>query len=147
MAKSLTCMLMSGPLLTGYTQTINDYYDKEIDAINEPNRPIPSGTQQLGQTFPHRNTLCFLSPDMELTMTGKAVAYPRGMSLQCVLHSLPAEQLKQQSTVWLSHHMYTKLRLSSMCRNLHCRMWTVSDRMAQLQKPVLPYQQNYQSAR
>ena len=34
---------MSGPLLTGYTQTINDFFDKEIDAINEPNRPIPSG--------------------------------------------------------------------------------------------------------
>ena len=42
-AKSATCMLMSGPLLTGYTQTINDYFDREIDAINEPNRPIPSG--------------------------------------------------------------------------------------------------------
>ncbi len=42
-AQSLTCMVMSGPLLTGYTQTINDYYDREIDAINEPNRPIPSG--------------------------------------------------------------------------------------------------------
>ena len=41
--KSALCMLMSGPLLTGYTQTINDYYDKEIDAINEPYRPIPSG--------------------------------------------------------------------------------------------------------
>lgn len=40
---SLLCMVMSGPLLTGYTQTINDYYDKEIDAINEPYRPIPSG--------------------------------------------------------------------------------------------------------
>jgi chlorophyll/bacteriochlorophyll a synthase len=37
------CMLMSGPLLAGYTQTINDYYDREIDAINEPYRPIPSG--------------------------------------------------------------------------------------------------------
>lgn len=48
-------MLMSGPLLTGYTQTINDYYDKEIDAINEPNRPIPSGTQQLSKTFPNIN--------------------------------------------------------------------------------------------
>jgi chlorophyll/bacteriochlorophyll a synthase len=35
--------LMSGPLLAGYTQTINDYYDREIDAINEPYRPIPSG--------------------------------------------------------------------------------------------------------
>ncbi|HEY9706556.1 MAG TPA: chlorophyll synthase ChlG, partial [Allocoleopsis sp.] len=41
--KSLTCMLMSGPLLTGYTQTVNDFYDREIDAINEPYRPIPSG--------------------------------------------------------------------------------------------------------
>jgi chlorophyll/bacteriochlorophyll a synthase len=27
----------------GYTQTINDWYDREIDAINEPYRPIPSG--------------------------------------------------------------------------------------------------------
>lgn len=42
-AKSALCMTMSGPLLTGYTQTINDYFDKEIDAINEPYRPIPSG--------------------------------------------------------------------------------------------------------
>ncbi|XP_024545677.1 chlorophyll synthase, chloroplastic [Selaginella moellendorffii] len=42
-AKSITCMLMAGPFLTGYTQTINDWYDREIDAINEPYRPIPSG--------------------------------------------------------------------------------------------------------
>ena len=41
--QALTCMLMSGPLLAGYTQTINDFYDREIDAINEPYRPIPSG--------------------------------------------------------------------------------------------------------
>ncbi|KAK6943477.1 UbiA prenyltransferase family [Dillenia turbinata] len=42
-AKSIVCMLMAGPCLTGYTQTINDWYDREIDAINEPYRPIPSG--------------------------------------------------------------------------------------------------------
>ncbi|XP_068317469.1 chlorophyll synthase, chloroplastic-like isoform X2 [Pyrus communis] len=42
-AKSIMCMCMSGPLLTGYTQTLNDWYDREIDAINEPYRPIPSG--------------------------------------------------------------------------------------------------------
>ncbi len=29
--------------LTGASMAINDYYDREIDAINEPNRPIPSG--------------------------------------------------------------------------------------------------------
>lgn len=47
MAQSLVCMTMSGPFLTGYTQTINDYYDREIDAINEPDRPIPSGENTL----------------------------------------------------------------------------------------------------
>ena len=29
--------------LTGASMAINDYYDRGIDAINEPNRPIPSG--------------------------------------------------------------------------------------------------------
>jgi len=29
--------------LTGASMAINDYHDREIDAINEPNRPIPSG--------------------------------------------------------------------------------------------------------
>ncbi len=46
---ALACMVMSGPLLAGYTQTINDYYDREIDAINEPYRPIPSGAISLPQ--------------------------------------------------------------------------------------------------
>ncbi|KAG5099535.1 hypothetical protein JHK82_044587 [Glycine max] len=42
-AKSIVCMMMTGPFLTGYTQTLNDWYDREIDAINEPYRSIPSG--------------------------------------------------------------------------------------------------------
>jgi chlorophyll/bacteriochlorophyll a synthase len=48
---SLVCMLMSGPLLTGYTQTINEYYDREVDAINEPYRPVPSGAISLPQVI------------------------------------------------------------------------------------------------
>jgi len=39
----VACMILSGPLLAGYTQTLNDYFDRDIDAINEPYRPIPSG--------------------------------------------------------------------------------------------------------
>jgi len=42
-AKAATCMVLSGPFLTGFCQTINDWYDKDLDAINEPYRPIPSG--------------------------------------------------------------------------------------------------------
>jgi len=33
---------MTGFMLTAASMTINDYYDREIDAVNEPNRPIPS---------------------------------------------------------------------------------------------------------
>src|SRR6476646_8181998 len=47
--KSATCMLLSGPLLTGYTQTLNDFYDRDLDAINEPYRPIPSGAISVPQ--------------------------------------------------------------------------------------------------
>jgi len=47
--KSLACMVLAGPLLTGFTQTMNDWYDREIDAINEPYRPIPSGAISEGQ--------------------------------------------------------------------------------------------------
>jgi chlorophyll synthase len=49
--KSATCMLLAGPLLTGYTQIMNDYYDREIDAINEPYRPIPSGAISIPQVI------------------------------------------------------------------------------------------------
>ncbi len=37
----------TGFFLTGAAMTINDYYDREIDAINEPKRPIPSGEVEL----------------------------------------------------------------------------------------------------
>jgi len=50
-AKGLTAMILSGPFLTGFTQTINDWYDREIDAINEPNRPIPSGAISKGEVI------------------------------------------------------------------------------------------------
>ncbi len=35
--------LMAGPLLTGFSQVINEWCDREVDAINQPERLIPSG--------------------------------------------------------------------------------------------------------
>ncbi len=35
--------LLAGPLVCGNSQAINDWFDRHVDAINEPNRPIPSG--------------------------------------------------------------------------------------------------------
>ncbi len=36
-------ILLAGPLVCGMSQAINDWHDRHVDAINEPNRPIPSG--------------------------------------------------------------------------------------------------------
>ncbi len=36
-------ILLAGPLVCGTSQAANDWYDRHVDAINEPNRPIPSG--------------------------------------------------------------------------------------------------------
>jgi bacteriochlorophyll/chlorophyll synthetase len=45
---ALLVILMCGPLGTGFSQSINDYFDRELDAINDPSRPIPAGRISLG---------------------------------------------------------------------------------------------------
>ncbi len=106
---SLACMLMSGPLLTGYTQTINDYFDREIDAINEPNRPIPSGAISIPQV---KFQIWFL------LLLGLGVAYgldlwaghstptlfllALGGSLVSYIYSAPPLKLKQNG--WLGNY-------------------------------------------
>jgi chlorophyll/bacteriochlorophyll a synthase len=36
-------ILLAGPMVCGTSQAVNDWYDRHVDAINEPERPIPSG--------------------------------------------------------------------------------------------------------
>jgi chlorophyll synthase len=42
-ASILGAVLLAGPLVCGTSQAANDWFDREVDAINEPARPIPSG--------------------------------------------------------------------------------------------------------
>lgn len=103
------CMLMSGPLLTGYTQTLNDFYDREIDAINEPYRPIPSGAITLPQV---------VTQILVLLVAGIGIAYlldqwaghefpiltalAIGGSLVSYIYSAPPLKLKQNG--WLGNY-------------------------------------------
>jgi chlorophyll synthase len=34
---------LCGPMVCGTSQAVNDWFDRHVDAINEPHRPIPSG--------------------------------------------------------------------------------------------------------
>ncbi|MFN3819082.1 chlorophyll synthase ChlG [Blastomonas sp.] len=36
-------VLLAGPMVCGTSQAVNDWYDRHVDAINQPERPIPSG--------------------------------------------------------------------------------------------------------
>ena len=36
-------VLLAGPFVCAMSQAANDWYDRHVDAINEPDRPIPSG--------------------------------------------------------------------------------------------------------
>jgi chlorophyll/bacteriochlorophyll a synthase len=45
--KFLLGMLLTGPLASGTCQMLNDYFDRDLDEINEPNRPIPGGSISL----------------------------------------------------------------------------------------------------
>ncbi|MEM3458516.1 MAG: geranylgeranylglycerol-phosphate geranylgeranyltransferase [Candidatus Bathyarchaeia archaeon] len=64
--QNLAYGFFTGFFLTGASMAINDYYDREIDAINEPNRPIPSGV------IKPKNALVFA---FILTATGFVSAY------------------------------------------------------------------------
>jgi chlorophyll/bacteriochlorophyll a synthase len=39
----LAGVVLAGPLVCGTSQAVNDWFDRHVDAINEPDRPIPSG--------------------------------------------------------------------------------------------------------
>ncbi len=39
----LAGVALAGPLVCATSQAVNDWYDRHVDAINEPHRPIPSG--------------------------------------------------------------------------------------------------------
>ena len=39
----ITGVLLAGPLVCATSQAVNDWFDRHVDAINEPQRPIPSG--------------------------------------------------------------------------------------------------------
>ncbi len=107
--KAAACMLLSGPLMAGYTQTINDFYDREIDAINEPYRPIPSGAISVPQVITQILVLLFaglaLSYGLDvwaghdfpvmlcLTIGGGFLAY---------IYSAPPLKLKQNG--WLGNY-------------------------------------------
>ncbi len=62
-------VILAGPIVCGMSQAANDWCDRHVDAINEPDRPIPSGR------IPGRWGLYIA---LAMTVLGLAVGYQLG---------------------------------------------------------------------
>jgi chlorophyll synthase len=84
LARLVLGVLMAGPILTGLSQVVNDYCDREVDAINEPHRLIPSGQVSLRHVYILTVVLTWLGASIAL-MLGRGVALFVGLGLICAL--------------------------------------------------------------
>jgi chlorophyll synthase len=44
-------MIMAGPLLCGFSQVVNDWFDRDVDRINEPDRPTAANVMEPRTVF------------------------------------------------------------------------------------------------
>lgn len=63
---------VTGPMVCGASQVVNDWFDRDVDRLNEPNRPIPSGRVpgRIGLGFAIVWSLISLSMGAILGVTG-----------------------------------------------------------------------------
>ncbi|MDW8216975.1 MAG: (bacterio)chlorophyll synthase [Acidobacteriota bacterium] len=99
----LACGLI-GPLLTGFSQSINDYFDRHLDAINDPERPIPSGRISLAAARANFTLTGLLAVGNMLALylvTGSVLILVLGVAglLLAYAYSAPGFRLKENG--WL----------------------------------------------
>ena len=107
--KSAACMLLSGPLMAGYTQTLNDFYDRDIDAINEPYRPIPAGAISVPQVVTQIIVLLIAGVGLAYTLDQWAshdfptlTCVALGGAFLAYIYSAPPLKLKKNG--WLGNY-------------------------------------------
>ncbi len=87
--------LLAGPLVCGTSQAVNDWFDRHVDAINEPDRPIPSGRVPGQWGLAHRHRLDLLSLAMAC-MLGPWVSVAAALGLALAwAYSAPPVRLKR----------------------------------------------------
>lgn len=92
---------MAGPILCGLSQVINDYCDREVDAINEPQRLIPSGQVSRRQIFTTITLLCVLTFVCALALGNDVVLLTALGLLLAVIYSAHPVRLKRNG--WLGN--------------------------------------------
>lgn len=92
-------ILMAGPILCGMSQVVNDYCDRDVDAINEPHRLIPSGQVSLRHVYILTVVLTWVGTCLALFLGGQVALFV-GLGLICALaYSLKPFRAKRNGWV------------------------------------------------
>ncbi|NTW04137.1 MAG: chlorophyll synthase ChlG [Oscillochloris sp.] len=94
-------VFMAGPILTGLSQVVNDYCDREVDAINEPHRLIPSGMVTLRHVYVLTIVLTWIGCGIAIAL-GRDVALFVGIGLICAL-SYSLKPLRGKRNGWIGN--------------------------------------------
>jgi chlorophyll synthase len=93
--------LMSGPILCGLSQVINEYCDRHVDAINEPQRPIPSGRVTFRQVYVTIAVLTVISIGLSLVFNMSVVYLTILGMILAVVYS--AEPFRAKKLGWVGN--------------------------------------------
>lgn len=103
LSRILLGMVMAGPILCGISQVINDYFDREVDALNEPNRLIPAGLVSLKQVVATILLLMPLGIAIALSL-GRGVSILTGIGLLLAM-SYSAPPLRAKRNGWVGNSL------------------------------------------
>jgi chlorophyll synthase len=102
-SRILLGIVMAGPILCGISQVINDYFDREVDALNEPNRLIPAGLVSLKQVVATILLLMPLGIAIALYL-GRGVSILTGVGLLLAM-SYSAPPLRAKRNGWVGNSL------------------------------------------
>jgi chlorophyll synthase len=92
-------MFLAGPIVCGLSQVVNDYCDREVDAINEPQRLIPSGLVSTRQVFATIVVLTILALGIALVLGPMVTLLTAVGMVSAVLYS--ANPVRAKRNGWI----------------------------------------------
>jgi chlorophyll synthase len=101
-SKILLGMLLAGPLLCGFSQVLNDWFDREVDRINEPDRPTAAGAMSPFLVFWIAIGLFFAALAVGSVLGAKVLSLTFGGLALAYVYSVPPFRLKARNG-WLAN--------------------------------------------
>jgi chlorophyll synthase len=101
-ARVLAGMIMAGPLLCAFSQVINDWYDRDVDRINEPDRPTAANLLAPGTIALIATLLAAAALGIAWVLGPTVVWLALGGLLLALAYSAPPLRLKARNG-WLAN--------------------------------------------